>query len=122
PQQATTLCPQPPPGKGPARHRGLTFGSVSRPGGSGAAPVAHLAACQTRGNKSLPPTAYCEYTLMMIRPLPILAAMLVPILTACNRSESPVSVPALPPEPLVLVEVAPLISLVQPLVGEGVEV
>lgn len=59
---------------------------------------------------------------MMIRPLPILAAMLIPILTACNRSETPVSVPALPPEPLVLVEVAPLISLVQPLVGEGVEV
>lgn len=74
------------------------------------------------GNKSLPRTAYCEYTLMMIRPLSILTAVLFAILPACNRSDTPASRPALPPEPLVLVEVPPLISLVQPLVGVGVEV
>ncbi len=71
------------------------------------------------GSTTLPRPAYCEYTLRMIRPsrpVTILAALLLAALPACRRADAP------PPQPLVLVEVAPLISLVRPLVGEGVEV
>lgn len=74
------------------------------------------------GNRPLPWQAYCEYTLRMIRPsspFTILAALLLVVLPACRRSGAPASTP---PQPLVLVEVAPLISLVRPMVGEGVEV
>jgi zinc transport system substrate-binding protein len=73
-------------------------------------------------NKPLPCPAYCEYTLRMLRVFPILAALLFAALPACRRSDAPPAAPILPPQRLVLVEVAPLISLVQPLVGEGVEV
>lgn len=48
----------------------------------------------------------------MARLLAILALLLLP---ACTRS-------APPPEPVVLVEVAPLVSLIQPLVGPGYQV
>lgn len=48
----------------------------------------------------------------MARLLAILALLLLP---ACSRS-------APPPEPVVLVEVAPLVSLIQPLVGPGYQV
>ncbi len=58
----------------------------------------------------------------MIRALPILTALVFAVLPACRPSDPAPSRPVLPPEPLVLVEVAPLISLIQPLVGEGVEV
>lgn len=58
----------------------------------------------------------------MLRTLPILLAVAFAVLPACRPSDPVAPRAVLPPEPLVLVEVAPLISLVQPLVREGVEV
>jgi ABC-type Zn uptake system ZnuABC Zn-binding protein ZnuA len=61
----------------------------------------------------------CEYTLNMPRPIrTLLAVFTAPFLgTLVGCSKAPT-----PTEPVVLVEVAPLVSLVQPLVGEGVVV